>query len=171
MFDIEMSAGGSTDIITEIKKYTDTIKDITSKRADVGIFSTHKERNDGKSNVKIGEAHEFGDPKHNLPKRSFLLKPIADGTLDSNIRKVDFTLDKDLLSRVATAYLDSVLEEFDTNGKGEWRPLSQETLHRKKQNLDKILTETEQLRHSLSKRFVGGKKDYAQMIASEFYMF
>ena len=171
MFDIEMSAGGSEDILTELKAYTQEIKEITSKRADVGIFSTHKERNDGRSNVEIGVAHEFGDTKHNLPKRSFLLKPIADGTLDSNLSKVDFTLDKDLLSRIASAYLDSVLEEFSTNGKGEWTPLSLSTLKKKKQNLDKILTETEQLRHSLSKRFVGGKPDYAQMIASEFYMF
>ena len=154
MFDIEMSVGGSESILTELKAYIQTIKEITSKRADIGIFNTNKERNDGKSNVEIGVAHEFGNPDRNLPKRSFLLKPIADGALDSSVSNVDFTLDKDLLSRVAEAYLDSVLEEFDTNGKGEWQLLSPETIRKKKQNKDKILTETEQLRNSLSKRIV-----------------
>lgn len=46
--------------------------------------------------------------------------------------------------------LNAVMDAFDTNGFGTWASLSKNTIAKKKQNKDKILTETGQLRQSVS---------------------
>lgn len=158
MFDINIDVGGSTDILKILKEDLKDILSLSSKRADVGIFEENDLRSDpvsgGKSNVEIGYAHEFGKGK--VPKRSFLLKPIADGTIEQAIEKEKLDVDKNLLSRVASIVLDKVKEEIDTNGHGTYPPLTDSGYKRRvsNKNREELLRDTRQLYESIDKRVV-----------------
>lgn len=130
-------------------------------QARVGILGTHNARSskDSKanSNATIGAAHEFGTTK--IPMRSFLRIPISEN-LNKRLESSG-ALDKDVLDQVIKAgtiipWLTNVailaqsivLEAFDTNGFGKWKPLNPKTLERKK--VKQTLVETQQLRNSIT---------------------
>ena len=156
MLDIKLEAKGFDlkDIIKEIN----LLEKLTTEQADIGIFESKSARNpekDGKarkSNAEIGYAHEFGVPNRNLPRRSFLRKPLADGSLETELNNTPIELDRKLLSNVAEAYLRAVKEEIIAWGYGEWPDLRRSTWESKKNK--EMLRETEQLYNSLDKRIV-----------------
>ena len=161
MFDINIDVGGSTDILKILKEDLKDILSLSSKRADVGVFHNHDRRHQpmsgGKSNVEIAKAHEFGSGK--VPKRSFLLKPITDGTIENAVGSSNIDLDKDLLSKVASIVLDKVKEEIDTNGHGQYPPLSEGGYKRRvmNKNREELLRDTRQLYDSITFRVLGAR--------------
>lgn len=154
MLDINLDIKGDLDTIKELAKEVKAISNLVSKEAQVGIFESKSDRDDGKSNAEIGVAHEFGVPQKGLPQRSFLRQPAIDGSFQALLNNKDIELDGKLLSNLATTYLKSVKEEFESNGKGTWVELSDNTSRKKNKNRDQILRDTKQLYKSLSKRIV-----------------
>ena len=154
MLDINLDIKGDLDTINELAKEVKALSNLVSKEAQVGIFEGKSDRDDGKSNAEIGLAHEFGVPQKGLPQRSFLRQPVIDGSFQALLNNKDIELDGKLLSELATTYLKSVKEEFESNGKGAWAGLSDSTSRKKNKNRDQILRDTKQLYKSLSKRVV-----------------
>lgn len=154
MLDINLDIKGDLDTINELAKEVKALSNLVSKEAQIGIFEGKSDRDDGKSNAEIGVAHEFGVPQKGLPQRSFLRQPAIDGSFQALLNNKDIELDGKLLSELATTYLKAVKEEFESNGKGAWSELSDNTSRKKNKNKDQILRDTKQLYKSLSKRVV-----------------
>ena len=125
----------------------------------VGVLGGKDIRQDPKSpsNATVGAAHEFGT--ETVPQRSFLRIPIAD-QLDAYLDHSG-AFDPDVLKQVVAegsiaAWMRKVgivaetivHDAFDSGGFGKWRPLSNATKKRKKNN--QILVETQQLRNSIT---------------------
>lgn len=154
MLDIGLDIKGDLDALKDLEKEVKALNNLVSKEAQIGIFEGRSDRDDGKSNAEIGLAHEFGVPQKGLPQRSFLRQPIIDGSFESLVDNKDIELDGNFLSELATIYLKSVKDEFESNGKGTWPELSNSTSRRKNKNRDQILRDTKQLYKSLSKRII-----------------
>lgn len=150
----------------------------------IGILgSDAKEQHDGKSgltNAEIGTFHEFGTRR--MPRRSFLEDAIARKVfapenlkdMKKDIWKQYFTKNgaKDFMKNIGDAALLAIEEAFNTNGFGEWEPLTNSTMSafESKKGITgwrtgtiaqfrkglriaggrQILTDTGRLRHSLS---------------------
>lgn len=154
MLDINMDVQGHLDLfIKDIRNEIKELEYIASKKAEVGIFESKDDRTDGKSNAEIGYAHEYGK---GVPRRSFLEVPADEfqvGVLNRlNTKNID--IDRKLLSKLASMLLEKIKEEFETNGHGSWRPLSENTRRKKNKDRSQLLRDTKQLYRSLSKRVV-----------------
>lgn len=154
MFDIDIKIRGGLDAIKELKKEARVIEELASKRADVGIFDSKSDRDDGKSNAEIGIAHEYGVPQRGLPQRSFLRLPITDGSFESMLDDTEIDINKNILSQLGRMLLKAVKEEFNTNGRGSWANLSDKTERKQNKNRDQILRDTKQLYKSIDMRIV-----------------
>ena len=131
--------------------------------ARIGILGSGHRTDGNVTNAQVGAAHEFGTTK--LPVRSFLRMPITtrlQKELESSgaftpdaLKKVVTT--KSMIpwvEKMAIAAVAVVLDAFDTQGFGQWKPVTPETMARKK--VKQILTETQQLRNSVTYDIQGG---------------
>lgn len=137
----------------------------------VGIMgskaSTQHDNKSGVSNAELGTFHEFGTSK--MPARSFLFKPLADRLQFTDpemrqLRAAVFTQffvknsPKNFFMDLGTKALSVIEDAFNTNGFGEWAPLTTGTEKQfskaRKRNIKKngyqILTDTGKLRRSIA---------------------
>lgn len=131
--------------------------------AQVGILGdTTQREGSGPNNATIGATHEFGSSK--VPQRSFLRIPLMNNLkkqLESSGAFDKHALDevikqKSLLpwtEKLAIIGESIVIVAFDEQGPG-WAPLAASTLAHKK--VKQILTESGQLRNSITSRVVEG---------------
>jgi len=155
MLDFDIKIDGHLELfLKDLREETKELKYLDSKKAEVGIFGNKDERTDGKSNADIGFAHEYGTSR--IPRRSFLEVPADEfqvAVLDKLTLKT-IEVNKELLSKLASMFLDKVKEEFETNGHGSWRPLSEKTERKYNKDRDQLLRDSRQLYKSLGKRVV-----------------
>lgn len=141
------------------------------------------DRKSGLTNVEIGTFHEFGTEK--MPQRSFLMMPLQE-KLSAEIPKMKKYIFKQFFVKKApkqfymalgSKALDIIKSAFNTNGFGQWKPLtasSRRAWERKKgisgwrtaksiasfrKGLNaslgrQILTDTGKLRHSISMKVI-----------------
>lgn len=168
--------------LTEMYKLMKWLK--TDYTVRVGIIGSKASQSHGDNltNAKLGTFHEFGseDGKH-PPKRSFLVMPIStklnfNQETMKNMRKILFKqlfvkkAPEDFYKALLSKALEVVENAFATGGFGEWKPLADRTYARRERNLPKrvtkrsltywfthpILTETGQLRRSISGKIIKG---------------
>jgi hypothetical protein len=167
--------------LTEMYKLMRMLKeDYTVRVGILGSKATKEHKGSDLPNADIGTFHEFGTK--NMPQRSFLMMPIgeklnfnADEMKDMRkflfkqlfIKKAPQEFYKGLLSKA----LEIVNNAFATGGFGEWKPLSDITYARRSKKLPQrvtkrsltywfnhpILTDTGQLRRSISGKIIKGK--------------
>ena len=130
------------------------LKTAEGARAEVGIFSDHDARDDGKSNVEIGAKHEFGQ---GVPMRSWLQMPI-----NTELPKIVVNEESQLAAAFIEDGANAMLERigfmgeaaiqaaFDTGGFGTWESNSEYTIAMKGRN--EPLIDTSQLRGAISSR-------------------
>jgi hypothetical protein len=139
------------------------IGELESMRAQVGLFRETAGRvsDPGRisDNPSLGAVHEFGDPKHNIPARSFLLMPMVTQLgklLAAKSASVIYLLRtrgaRRLLGWLGVLGEDVVQESFATRGWGQWPALKIATIKRKKSSA--ILIESAQMRRAVSSRVV-----------------
>ncbi len=131
-------------------------------RTDIGILASKNpvDIETGINMATLGQIHYYGSISNKLPARDWLKMPVEMG-----IRKHLKTYGKKLFTSIknekdlkqfhnflGVECYNAVMDAFDTNGFGTWEPLKESTVKRKKQNKEKILTETGQLRQSVSFR-------------------
>lgn len=151
----------------------------TDKVLRVGIIGAKaKAQHDGESgltNAEIGTFHEFGTSK--MPQRSFLEKPLKEHLSLNNSEMADMkkTLWKQFFVKGApeefykdlgAKAVDIINAAFETNGFGEWKPLTDPTINRRAykikgkakreefKHLHNILTDTGTLRKSIDFKVV-----------------
>lgn len=146
-----------------LKTLTRQLGELAPMRAQVGLFRETAGRvNDPgrvSENPSLGAIHEFGDPKHNIPARSFLVMPLMTqfGKLvASRAASVLYLLRtrgaKRLLAFLGVMGEEVVQESFATRGWGQWPALKIATIKRKKSSA--ILIESAQMRKAVSSRVV-----------------
>lgn len=169
--------------LTEMYKLMRMLK--TDYTVRIGIIGSKASKSHGENltNAELGTFHEFGskDGKH-PPQRSFLAMPI--GTKlnfnQESMKEMRKTLFKQLFLKKApedfykalmSKALEIVENAFATAGFGEWKPLAARTYAQRSKNLPKsvtkrsltywfnhpILTDTGQLRRSISGKIIKGK--------------
>lgn len=129
-------------------------------RTDIGILANKNpvDIETGINMATLGQTHYYGSVSNKLPARDWLKLPVEMG-IRKHLKMYGAKLftsiknEKDLNqfhNFLGIQCLNAVMDAFDTNGFGTWQPLSPNTVKNKKQNKDKILTETGQLRQSVS---------------------
>lgn len=121
--------------IDELNKLMRFLKDDYKVR--VGIIGNKgSAQHDGKSkltNAQIGAFHEFGTEK--MPQRSFLMMPLQE-KLSKEIPKMKKYIFKQFFEKRAPKQfyqdlgakaLDIIEQAFNTNGFGQWKPLTTST--------------------------------------------
>lgn len=144
--------------IKGLKKVQDKLG--KSFRTDIGILANKNpvDIETGINMATLGQTHYYGSVSNKLPARDWLKMPVEMGIrkhLKTYGKKLFTSIkdDKDLQqfhNFLGIQCLNAVMDAFDTNGFGTWASLSKNTIAKKKQNKDKILTETGQLRQSVS---------------------
>lgn len=137
--------------------------ELESMRAEVGLFRETAGRvsDPGRisENPSLGAVHEFGDPKHNIPERSFLRMPLitqlgklimSQGANVLHVLRVRGA--RRLLGWIGALGEDVVQESFATRGWGQWPALKMATIRRKKSSA--VLIESAQMRRAVSSRVV-----------------
>lgn len=131
--------------------------------AKVGVLGSNAARSGGgATNAQIGAAHEYGTTK--IPQRSFLRIPLTQNLqseLESSGAFTKHSFDEVVKQKSLLPWVEKlaiiaegiVLDAFDQQGPG-WAPLAPKTLEHKK--VKQILTETQQLRNSISSEITGG---------------
>ena len=158
---------------TELNRIMRMLKEEYTLR--VGIMgSKAAAQNHKKSNVtnaELGTFHEFGTRK--MPERSFLFKPLEQELqftnpemkeLKSAVFKQFFVKNtpKQFFKDLGTKALEVIEAAFNTNGFGEWTPLTESTERQfrkarkenNKKNGYQILTDTGKLRRSISMKIL-----------------
>jgi hypothetical protein len=131
-----------------------------SKTDDGYTYRKTKDQSDD-SNVMIGAKHEFGI---GVPMRSFLRMPLQmylQKYLENNKAFTKEALAKVIKDKSIIPWIKNlgvtaeqvVLDAFEFQGWGHWPPLSPRTMEQKKVHM--ILTETQQLRNSITHKVVG----------------
>lgn len=167
--------------LTEMYKLMRMLKEgYTVRIGIIGSKATQQHKGSELTNAEIGTFHEFGTSR--MPQRSFLVMPIST-KLNFNqdemkemkkflfkqlfLKKAPEEFYKGLLSKA----LEAVNNCFATGGFGEWKPLAASTYARRSAKLPKrvtkrsltywynhpILTDTGQLRRSISGKIIKGK--------------
>jgi len=146
----------------------------TEKVLRVGILGmkakAQHDSESGLTNADIGTFHEFGTSK--MPQRSFLERPLKERLNFNNSEMADMkkVLWKQLfvkgapekfLNDLGSKAKDIITAAFETNGFGEWAPLTDTTVNRRAskvrgkakreefKHLHNILTDTTALRKSI----------------------
>jgi hypothetical protein len=123
----------------------------------VGIFEENDKRSDGKSNVKIGFDHEFGNALEHLPMRSWLREPImARG--NQLAEAVENSLSQDLSLPNAYKALAKEAEHivegaFRSNGYGQWKQLSDRRVAERGES-EPILVDTAEFKDAVKAKVV-----------------
>ncbi len=133
------------------------LKTAEKARAEVGIFSSHDARSDGKSNIEIGWKHELGVIGEKIPKRSFIKMPCDEELpkiIEGELGELSDAFIKDgakaMLERVGFMGEAAIQSAFDTGGFGQWPSNSEYTIAMKGRN--EPLIDTSQLRGAISSR-------------------
>jgi len=137
---------------------------------EVGVLGSQKGEDDEVTVAYYGSVHEFGDPKHNIPMRSWLREPLKVNMpkyLQENLAHiVKYIMEgrkEEVLENLGQEARNIVLDAFKTHGaNGEWPPLSDETIDRKTKNGrkgDAILIDTGALRQSVDYQVVLTNKE------------
>ena len=137
---------------------------------EVGILGQSKKTKKNEVPVAYyGSVHEFGDPSHNIPMRSFLRRPIQKNLpkiLQKNFNKIMQRIytgqAEQVLNDIGNDARNIVINSFKSHGAdGEWPPLTEETIRRKTVNGrkgDAPLIDTGNLRLSIDYKVVLTKK-------------
>lgn len=141
----------------------------------VGIMGSDATAQDHKksnvTNAELGTFHEFGTSK--MPQRSFLFKPLEQEMQFTNpeMKELKNTVfkqffikkaPKEFFEDIGTKALNTIEAAFNTNGFGEWTPLTTSTekhfskarKRNNKKNGYQILTDTGKLRRSISMKIL-----------------
>ena len=139
--------------LTELKRLTKEIKELTTKEIKIGISGDVGTYPDGTKIVEVGKAHEYG--LENNPRRSFLRVPMIDKQFIIQKHIKDGW--NSILSGKGTALnelgkLGIVGQEiskgaFSTGGYGKWKKLNPQTIKRK--GSSEILIDTSKLVNSI----------------------
>jgi hypothetical protein len=141
----------------QINKLLKSVNDkYIAKIGILGSDATNTYEDSANTTAQIGRQHEFGSISQNIPQRSFLIMPINKNIL--KIKQVGFNTLKDgiknksidikkTMINMAVKALEFSTQAFFTNGFGTWKPLSRQTIEKKKGN-DKPLIDTRQLLRS-----------------------
>lgn len=149
----------------------------TKPEIQVGVFGEKAHRRNGKlTNADVAMFHEYGNPEHNLPRRSMLRDPISTHAKEimapfktNGIKFLEKGSLVDLYKLIGIACEKIVQQAFDTSGFGTWPALQYSTMLAKlKGSLKKrkgqlaqvytgetgqgILIDTGQLRRAFSSR-------------------
>lgn len=173
--------------LTEMYKLMRMLKtDYTVRIGILGGKATAQHKGSELTNADIGSFHEFGGTSKNgkpqPPQRSFLMMPISSKLNFNqdemkNMRKLLFKQlfikksVEDFYKGLLSKALEVVNNCFATGGFGEWKPLAAITYARRSAKLPKrvtkrsltywfnhpILTDTGQLRRSISGKIIKGK--------------
>ncbi len=137
---------------------------------EVGILGSQKAKDDEVTVAYYGSVHEFGDPKHNIPMRSWLRQPLKENFpkylqehLADIVKYIMEGRKEEALENLGQEARNTVIDAFKTHGAhGEWPPLSDETIARKTKNGrkgDAILIDTGALRQSVDYKVVLTNKE------------
>lgn len=123
----------------------------------VGIMGGSNSRKDGTSNAEVGLAMEYGSPKNNVPPRSFLRMPLWVKSQQIvnmiGVRMLSYLLNsnkKQVLVELGIACETAIGEAFDSWGFSFWQSLKPGTIRRKIGKNPQPLTNTSQLKRSVS---------------------
>lgn len=145
--------------MTKLRQLIEAISKAPSVKVGVLGDSTRSDP-DEESNAMIGWRHEFGKPAGPapLPQRSFLRMPLSmylkkeleekKAFSQANINKIvkEKSMDS-FMEKVGVLGVSIVLKAFDSDGFGQWTPLSPVTIEEK--GHAQILINTQQLRNSI----------------------
>lgn len=134
-----------------------------SYKTRVGLLGSDGSKDrDGLTNAEIGRIHEFGSITRNIPRRSWLRKPLEDHLMSwvkSHTEEYKQCMEKGDLKKwysMLGIEAERIIGEAFESGY-DWKPLSPITIARKKGS-DKILIDTSQLRRSVSSKVLGAKE-------------
>lgn len=132
---------------------------------EVGILGSKKAKDDEVTVAYYGSVHEFGDPKHNIPMRSWLRQPLKENFpkyLQENLANiVKYIMEgrkEETLENLGQEAKNTVIDAFKTHGAhGEWAPNSKKTIARK--GVNNPLIDTGALRQSVDYKVVLTNKE------------
>lgn len=123
-----------------------------------GHITTRKEAD--QTNADIGFVHEKGSKSRGIPRRSFLLMPLEEKSVElGSVRNALWKSFTEGHNTIVQAYkklglaAEVIIQKaFETGGYGHWDALKAKTIARKKSS--SILIDTAQLRRSITSRVV-----------------
>ena len=123
--------------LTELKKITKQIKELTTKEIKIGISADVGTYDDGTKIVTVGRWHEYG--LGNNPRRSFLRVPMIDKQfiIQKHIKEgwVNILSGKSTaikeLGKLGIVGQEISKGAFTTGGYGKWEKLKPQTIKRK----------------------------------------
>lgn len=132
---------------------------------EVGILGSKKAKDDEVTVAYYGSVHEFGDPEHNIPMRSWLREPLRvrfpkylEEHLANIVKYIIEGRKEEALENLGQEARNICIEAFKTHGvNGEWAPNSPETVARKGAN--NPLIDTGALRQSVDYKVVLTNKE------------
>ena len=139
--------------LTELKRLTKEIKELTTKEIKIGISGDVGTYEDGTKIVEVGKAHEYG--LGNNPRRSILREPmiIKQALINAHIKKgwnLILNGQSDAiteLNKVGMVGQEISKGAFATGGYGTWEKLNPQTIKRK--GSSEILIDTGKLVNSI----------------------
>lgn len=143
---------------------------------EVGILGQAKKTSSnkkGKKDVPVAyyaSVHEFGDPQHNIPMRSWLRQPLKENFpkylqehLADIVKYIMEGRKEEALENLGQEARNTILKAFEDHGAhGEWPPLSDATIARKTKNGrkgDAPLIDTGDMRRSVDYKVVLTNKE------------
>ena len=123
--------------LTELKKITKQIKELTTKEIKIGIAADGGTYKDGTKIVEVGRWHEYGLGDN--PRRSFLREPMIQkqATIQKHIKEgwVNILSGKSTaikeLGKLGTVGQEISKGAFATGGYGKWEKLKPQTIKAK----------------------------------------
>lgn len=117
-----------------VADYQKTLEEL--KRLEV-VVGLPKGKSDG-TVIQYGAVHEFGSPKNNIPRRSFLRVPTinAENTImkfvdQQNKLLLDGINSQLFMGKIGAFVQGIVLKAFRSKGDGQWEELNEKTIARK----------------------------------------
>ena len=131
---VEFNTEGLKVMQTALKKAADS-----NYHLQIGIFGNKTSRKSGEmTNAEVGFVHEMGSVTRNIPKRSFLWdtfrfhgKELTESLKEATLVLYKMGKVEEYLAVACKAAENMVQKAFDTQGFGQWAPLSYKTLLRK----------------------------------------
>lgn len=139
------------------------VGELEAGRVQVGLFSDTAARSADRGrisdNPSLGAIHEFGDPKHAIPERSFIRMPLMTQLGPQLLAKGASWLfvlrtrgAKRTLALLGALAEDVIQEAFSTAGFGQWPELRPATVRKK--GSSRILIESAQMRKAVAFRVI-----------------
>lgn len=139
------------------------VGELEAGRVQVGLFADTAARSAEPGRIShnpgLGAVHEFGDPKHNIPERSFIRMPLMTQLGAQILAKGQSWLfvlrtrgAKRTLALLGALAEDIIQESFATAGWGQWPELKRATIRKK--GSSRILIESAQMRKAVAFRVI-----------------